>query len=162
MLELVFELAKKKPWIREECGWIVYRCVHDLSSQKADGRLVEIALETLCSKDLARTPEGVAVWVATKDLFPGINFPSKVWKHDDPLDSKERNQLAKAMKESPSESESEEEKSVKSSGVWNSKLPFAWDAALASLNKDSKSKSTRLSFADFWTEVVDSKYPARL
>ncbi|KAL4922839.1 DNA polymerase phi-domain-containing protein [Aspergillus aurantiobrunneus] len=160
ILELVFELAKKKPWIREECGWIVYRCVHDISTQKADAKLVEIALETLCSKDLARTPEGVAIWLAAKDQFPGISFPSKVWKHDDPLDSKERSQLAKAMKES-SNSESEAE-GAKASGVWNSKLHFAWDAALASLNglpkeySKSKSSATRLSFVDFWTEVVDN------
>ncbi|KAL4929352.1 DNA-directed DNA polymerase POL5 [Aspergillus undulatus] len=161
VLELVFDLAKKKPWIREECGWIVYRCIHDISAQKADTKLVETALELLCSNDLARTPEGVAIWLAARDLFPDIKFPGKVWKHGDPLDSKERSQLAKTMKESSSgETEGEGEKNAKSSGVWNSKLHFAWDAALASLNnvpKESKSKgSTRLSFADFWTEVVDN------
>ncbi|RDW93732.1 DNA-directed DNA polymerase POL5 [Aspergillus mulundensis] len=154
VLGLVFDLAKKKPWIREECGWIVYRSIHDLASQKADGKLVQVALEALCANDLARTPEGVAIWLAAKDLFPGISFPSKVWKHDDPLDSKERSQLAKAMKESSGESE-EGEKGAKSSGVWNSKLHFAWDAALLSLNGTKESKS-RLSFADFWTEVVDN------
>ncbi|KAL4911089.1 hypothetical protein BDW74DRAFT_164726 [Aspergillus multicolor] len=154
VLELVFDLAKKKPWLREECGWILYRSIHDLASQKADGKLVEVALQALCSNDLARTPEGVAIWLAVKDLFSGINFPSKVWKHDDPLDSKERSQLVKAMKESSSESE-EGEKGAKSSGVWNSKLHFAWDAALLSLNGTKESKS-RLSFVDFWTEVVDN------
>lgn len=166
----MFDLAKKKPWIREECGWIVYRCIHDISSQKADAKLAETALEILCSNDLARTPEGVAIWLAAKDRFPGISFPSKVWKHDDPLDSKERNQLAKAMKESSSaDSESEGEKGAKASGVWNSKLHFAWDAALLSLNNaakersKSKGSSSRLSFADFWTEVVDSElYPIKI
>ncbi|BCS23970.1 DNA-directed DNA polymerase POL5 [Aspergillus puulaauensis] len=163
VLGLVFDLAKKKPWIREECGWIVYRCIHDISSQKADAKLVETALQILCSNDLARTPEGVAIWLAAKDRFPGISFPSKVWKHDDPLDSKERNQLVKAMKESSSaDSEGEGEKGAKASGVWNSKLHFAWDAALLSLNSTAKQSSkskgsaSRLSFADFWTEVVDN------
>ncbi|KAL4997961.1 DNA polymerase phi-domain-containing protein [Aspergillus recurvatus] len=155
VLDLVFDLAKKKPWIREECGWIVYRCIHDLASQKADGKLVQVALERLCSNDLARTPEGVAIWLAAKDLFPGISFVSKVWKHDDPLDPKERNQLAKVMKESSTGSEDEGDKGAKASGVWNSKLHFAWDAALMSLNGTKESKS-RLSFVDFWTEVVDN------
>ncbi|KAL4877544.1 DNA polymerase phi-domain-containing protein, partial [Aspergillus karnatakaensis] len=162
VLELVFELAKKKPWIREECGWIVYRCIYDLSAQKADGKFVEIALQHLCSNDLARTPEGVAIWLAAKERLSGISFPSKVWKHDDPLDVKERNQLVKAMKES-SNSENEGDGGAQPSGVWNSKLHFAWDAALNSLSsvpakESSKSKgsASRLSFIDFWTEVVDN------
>ncbi|KAL5043349.1 hypothetical protein BDW71DRAFT_210338 [Aspergillus fruticulosus] len=155
VLDLVFDLARKKPWIREECGWIVYRSIHDLASQRADGKLVEVALERLCSNDLARTPEGVAVWLAAKDLFPGISFVSKVWKHDDPLDSKERNQLAKVMKESSTETDGEGDKGAKASGVWNSKLHFAWDAAMMSLNGTKESKS-RLSFVEFWTEVVDN------
>ncbi|KAL4736131.1 DNA polymerase phi-domain-containing protein [Aspergillus similis] len=155
VLDLVFDLAKRKPWIREECGWIVYRCIHDLASQKADGELVEVAIERLCSNDLARTPEGVAIWLASKDLFSDIKFVSKVWKHDDPLDSKERNQLAKVMKESSTETDGEGDKGTKASGFWNSKLHFAWDAALASLNGTKGSKS-RLNFVDFWTEIVDN------
>ncbi|KAE8135873.1 DNA polymerase phi-domain-containing protein [Aspergillus pseudotamarii] len=162
LLDLVFELAKKKPWIREECGWIVYRCVYELSAQKADAKFVDSTLERLCTNDLARTPEGVAIWLAVKDLFPKVKLPSKVWKHEDPLDTKERNQLAKVMKESSvSEAEGENKGSnPKSSGVWNSKLHFAWDAVLSRLSqtaaKESKSKSSRLSFVDFWTEVVDN------
>ncbi|PKY03126.1 putative DNA polymerase V [Aspergillus campestris IBT 28561] len=157
LLDLVFGLANKKPWIREECGWIVYRCVYELSTQKADTKFVESALERLCSNDLARTPEGVSVWLAAKDLFPQVNFPSKVWKHDDPLDAKERSKLAKVMKES-SAADPEEEKQgkPKSSGVWNSKLHFAWDAVLARLAVPTKSKGSRLGFADFWVEVVDN------
>lgn len=164
---MVFDLAKKKPWIREECGWVIYRCVYDLSSQKADSKFVEAALERLSSNDLARTPEGVAIWLAAKDLFPNASFPGKAWKHDDPLDAKERNQLAKVMKESSvAEPENETQgNNNKSSGVWNSKLHFAWDAVLSRVsdmptkesNKSKKSPS-RLNFVDFWTEVVDSKY----
>ncbi|GAB1202977.1 hypothetical protein APSETT445_001601 [Aspergillus pseudonomiae] len=162
LLDLVFDLAKKKPWIREECGWIVYRCVYELSAQNADAKFVESALERLCTHDLARTPEGVSIWLAAKDLFPKVQLPSKVWKHDDPLDAKERNQLAKVMKESSvSEAEGENKGSkAKASGVWNSKLHFAWDAVLSRLSetsaKESKSKTSRLSFIDFWTEVVDN------
>ena len=159
LLDLVFGLANKKPWIREECGWIVYRCVYELSTQKADAKFVESALERLCSNDLARTPEGVSIWLAAKDLFPQVNFPSKVWKHDDPLDAKERSKLAKVMKESSAvDPEEEKQGKPKSSGVWNSKLHFAWDAVLARLAAPTKSKGSRLGFAVFWVEVVDSEY----
>lgn len=162
LLDLVFDLAKKKPWIREECGWIIYRCIYELSAQKADAKFVESALERLCSNELARTPEGVAIWLAANELFPKVTLPSKVWKHDDPLDTKERNQLAKVMKESSaSETEGENQgNNPKQSGVWNSKLHFAWDAVLSRLGevstKWSKSKTSRISFIDFWTEVVDN------
>lgn len=165
---MVFDLAQEKPWLREECGWVIYRCIYDLSAQKADAKFVEAALECLSQHELVRTPEGVAIWLAAKDLFPNASFPSKAWKHDDPLDEKERNQLAKVMKDSSSTETGKEsqENKLKSSGVWNSKLHFAWDAVInrfmdVPANGDRKSKkgfsSSRLSFVDFWTEVVDSK-----
>lgn len=166
LLDLVFELAQKKPWLREECGWVIYRSVYDLAAQKLDAEFVEAALERLSQHELVRTPEGVAIWLAAKDFFPSANSPSKAWKHDDPLDAKERSQLAKVMKDSSStETGSEGQEKQKSSGVWNSKLHFAWDAVISRLidvptkdgSKSKKSSSSRLSFADFWTEVVDSK-----
>lgn len=134
-----------------------------------DVKFVEAAVERLCSHDLARSPEGVAVWLAAKDMFPKAELPSKVWKHDDPLDPKERGSLSKIMKESSAEQAEGENKGNKSSGVWNSKLHFAWDAVISrtsDVSKDgsskSKSKSARLSFVDFWTEVVDSKFSSEL
>lgn len=98
-------------------------------------------------------------------MFPDAKVPAKIWKYDDPLDAREKGTLAKLMKES-SAAEPEDGKqrgnSRKPSGVWNSKLHFAWDAVLARLSdatkkEKSKEKSSRLSFVDFWTEVVDSK-----
>jgi DNA polymerase phi len=107
--------------------------------------------------------------LAAKDEFPKAGFPAKVWKHDDPLDSRERNQLAKVMKDSsaPDPEDRENGNNAKSSGVWNSKLHFAWEAVLGRVsdvpkNEMSKSSSkdsgSRLSFADFWADLVDSKY----
>lgn len=140
---------------------MLYRCVYDLSARKMDTKYLEAAIERLCSYDLARSPEGIAVWLAAKDMFPKASFPEKIWKHDDPLDAKERTSLSKIMKESSAE-EADGQKSSKSSGVWNSKLHFAWDAVLSRTSdgssKSKSSKSARLSFTDFWTEVVDSKW----
>ncbi|KAJ5489455.1 hypothetical protein N7539_004345 [Penicillium diatomitis] len=163
VLDLILDLAHKKTWLREECGWIIYRCVYDLSARQMDATFVEAAVERVCSYELARSPEGVAVWLAVKDMFPTAELPAKVWKHDDPLDPKERGNLAKIMKESSAEENDGENKGSKSSGVWNSKLHFAWDAVIsrtsvkdASSKTKTKSKSSRLSFVDFWTEVVDN------
>lgn len=128
---------------------------------------METALERLCSNDLARTPEGVSIWLAVKDMFPNVTFPAKVWKHDDPLDSKERNQLAKVMKESSSSDPGDREKGNNAtSGVWNPKLHFAWEALLTrvpDMSGKEKSRSqpkesgSRLPFVDFWTDLVDSE-----
>lgn len=162
VIDLVFELAQKKPWIREECGWIVYQCVYDLAARKMEPKYIQSALEQLCMRDLARSPEGVAIWLATKDMFPEATFPSKIWKHDDPLDTKERNSLSKIMKESGAAANDGEAKvnTAKTSGVWNNKLHFAWDAVISrtSLEVKDKSNKSRMTFIDFWTEVVDSKY----
>ncbi|PYI36682.1 hypothetical protein BP00DRAFT_331140 [Aspergillus indologenus CBS 114.80] len=179
LLDRVFELAKKKPWLREECGWIVYRCLLDFAAPKQEEeeeehapkvKFVEVALERLCAHDLAKTPEGVAVWLAAKDGFPAATFPAQVWKHEDPLDAKERVALAKVMKDSSSDASAgagqpdEEGKkggaaaAAANSGVWNSKLHFAWDVVLGRLAQVSKAKAkeSRLGFAEFWTEVVDN------
>ena len=163
-------MAKKKPWIREECGWIIYRSIYDLSAKQADAKFVQAALEQLSSHDLVRTPEGISIWLASEDQFPTARVP-KVWKHDDPLDPRERGVLVKIMKESSAPENNEDGKQEnnntgKSSGVWNSKLHFAWDAVLARLSdgskkeksKDKASKSSRLSFEDFWTELVDGRH----
>lgn len=139
--------------------------MYDLAARKMDAKYIEAALERLCSHDLARSPEGIAVWLAAKDMFPNATFPSKVWKHDDPLDTKERSSLSKIMKESGAGASESENKAntAKSSGVWNSKLHFAWDAVLSrtSVETKDKSKKPRMSFVDFWTEVVDSEYLQR-
>ncbi|PYH44313.1 DNA-directed DNA polymerase POL5 [Aspergillus saccharolyticus JOP 1030-1] len=170
LLDLVFELAKKKPWLREECGWVVSSAVQQLQKLQANNsaaaKCVEVALERLCAHELAKTPEGVAVWVLAKEAFPHARFPGKVWKHDDPLDARERNSLAKVMKDSSDgkveeagEALPEKKKGAASSGVWNSKLHFAWELVLSRLpvGQESKSKgASRLGFSEFWGDVVDN------
>ena len=163
---MIFDLAKEKPWLREECGWILYCCINDLVSSKSGVKFVEATLDHLCSSGLARTPEGVSIWLAAKDAFPHAKFPRDIWKHDDPLDSREKRGIAKAMKESfaPDDEAPKEGRKVKLSGVWTSKLHFAWDAILARIydlqpvkeQPKAKSKPSRLSFVDFWIEVVDN------
>ncbi|ODH48524.1 hypothetical protein GX48_05393 [Paracoccidioides brasiliensis] len=168
ILSMLFDLAKKKPWLREECGWIIFCSLRDIQTHKFDVKYVEAALDSLCQNGLAKSPEGVAIWTVAKDLFPAMKFPEGVWKHGSPLDVREKATLAKIMKEtSESEPEPGKENGVaKNSGVWNPKLHFTWDVVLqklyaqlpelnGSLN-DKNSKDTQASFMDFWTEVIDN------
>lgn len=167
LLRLILDLAKDKPWIREECGWIIYQSIYDLSAKQADVKFVHAALEQLCLNNLARTPEGISIWLASDDLFPSARLPG-IWKHDDPLDSSNSDALAEIMKESSSPDRSNENgKQRSNNGVWNSKLHFAWNAVLTRLSDGSKNRGSeektsssprRLNFADFWADVVDGEH----
>lgn len=166
LVALVVQLGKKKPWLREECGWILYRGIFDLASQKDDVKYAEALIEEIRAQDLIKTPEGVALWLAVKDAFPGAALPENIWKHNDPLDSREKHVLTKVMKESSSADEDSQNGVAKNqTGVWNPKVHFAWDAILSRISEPSsrdkskeKTKSSRLSFSDFWTEIVDSMF----
>ncbi|KAM5466640.1 DNA-directed DNA polymerase [Microsporum audouinii] len=169
LLSLVFELANKKPWLRGECGYIIFYAIRDIGARNRSAKYVDSALAALCENNLAKTPEGVAIWLAAMDisLSPPVVFPHGVWNHDNPLNSREKATLAKIMKESSGQDASNsEDTTIKSSGVWNPKLPFAWDPILAKLytspvekpsieDKGKKGKAGQLAFSDFWTEVVD-------
>lgn len=160
------ELGKSKPWLREECGWILWKALSDLASQKADAKYPESVIEIISSHELVKSPEGIAIWLLVQDSFPGAKLPQELWKYNnDPLDRRDMTTLAKIMKQA---SEAEDKSQAASSGVWNSKLHFAWDAILKRIQDakpggdkqekrdKKKKKESRITFADFWTEVVDS------
>jgi DNA polymerase phi len=111
----------------------------------------------------------VSIWIAVKDLFPDADFPKSVWKHDDPLNVHEKNVLSKVMRGSSVAAEQPENKTaVKGqSGFWKPRLHFAWDVILTRLcdenlaaktSNNKSSRSSRISFRDFWNEVVDGIY----
>ncbi|KAL1960089.1 hypothetical protein VTO42DRAFT_261 [Malbranchea cinnamomea] len=149
LLNLVFELAKKKPWLREECGFIIFTAVSLISSKKADAKYIEEIISSLCQHNLVKTPEGVAIWLAALDSPLKVKLPSGVWQHESPIDVREKATLSKIMRES-SEPQSAAE-NAQNSGVWNPKLHFAWEVILPKLYAQDAS-----TFADIWTEVVDN------
>lgn len=112
------------------------------------------------------SPEGVAIWIAILENHSTIKFPSKLWKHENPLHRKEKARLAKIMREAPPSNHDERGHDSKTSqkGTWSSKLHFAWEVILDRLLKSpssngkslTKSKD-ELNFPDFWDECVDRK-----
>ncbi|KAI7972424.1 hypothetical protein EIK77_008887 [Talaromyces pinophilus] len=159
---IIIDIGNAKPWLREESGWVLYRALHELATQKADVKYCEKMIEIISSNGFVKSPEGVAMWLLVQDSFPDAKLPQDVWKYsNDPLDRHDRRTLAKIMKQV-----SEAEDQSAALGVWNSRLNFAWDAVLSRLadskpegkkeKKDKKGKeSTRITFDEFWTEVVD-------
>ena len=56
ILEKLTELAKKKPWIREECGWVIMEALMQMKQAQA-----EHTLQVLYDTGLANTPDRKSV-----------------------------------------------------------------------------------------------------
>ena len=165
LLGLVCVLAKKKPWLRQECGWILYSSIGNLSA-----KLASILIQELSTHELIRTPEGVAIWLEVRSLFPGavshtdVSEKSRSWKHGDPLHHKASSSLADIMKDAKlKQTDPESQAESQGTGMWSAQLHFAWDVVLRELYQESypltegKDKTRRISFKSFWLQVVDGE-----
>jgi DNA polymerase phi len=151
LLSSLCSLAQKKPWLRQECGWVLYQ----LASQPFDSAkqpFVEEALKTMASTNIIRTPEGVAVWLAAKQQYPDANLSEHVWKHKHPLAKKGVQSLAEIMKDAKPQ-QSDDKHEVQGAAVWSATLHFAWKVVLAFLYKNNGHQN--LDFSAFWKGVVE-------
>lgn len=162
VLEQLFRLAREKPWLREECGLILCDGVKLIAQEKGELQLVQRIVDGLCSDGLAKTPEGIAVWLTVQSVFPDLELPQGIWHKQDPLCTKERQTLANVMKENfakSSDGAAESGKLVKA-GSSNNTLNFAWDVVIATFmqkNAEEGSGKIQSKFSNFWTDVVDSE-----
>lgn len=168
VLDLICKLARKTPWLREECGKILYESVRTMDPDPSRHAYIGGMIEQIRSNGLLKTPEGVAIWLAIRSFVPKFELPDGVWHHKDPLCSKERQTLANVMRESnlqDPEAASGDSDKLKS-GSSQTKLNFAWDVVIMSFiekQQKTKSKSSQhghdLSELDqFWVDVVDSEF----
>lgn len=153
LLDLIFDLAKKKSWLREECGWVLYAALKGPSTMTADH--AQVFIDKLHSSGLTKTPEGVALWVLIQSAYPNVRLPKHVWHHGDPLNRKEKASLARILKETSSKDDRKDSNQKDAQrGTWFHKLHFAWEVVFkAILTAESK----RLTFSELWIEAVDSK-----
>lgn len=168
LLELLCALALKKPWLRQECGWILFNCIASQENELSDVAAVQI-VDKLVLHKLIRTPEGVAVWLATASRFPKAKLPKSAWKGGYPLASTDVRTLADILKDAralPNQQDSD--LSAQGSARWSANLHFAWDVVLAEIFanvqakpqgskgvKNTASMRDRISFELFWNVVVD-------
>jgi len=153
ILGKLLELAKKKPWIREECGWVVVEALAQMNQSEA-----EHTLELLNDAGLALSPEGVGIWLTARSRFPDTKFPTKPWGHSgNPLEHLKS--LAKALKESSNEDDSEKTQQAKQTGNWNPQLHFVWKIVLAQYAVAAKEKKhgIKSEFENFWKVAVDGQ-----
>ena len=158
MINLIYELAKKKSWLREECGWVLEEALQKLKSLSDGSNYAQVIIDKLQSTSLSKTPEGLVLWVIAQSKFPDLELPKHIWHNEDPLHRKERSTLARILKETSTKEDLRDggEKPI-GTGTWSSKLHFAWEVILGALLDTNQNRLKRLSFSDLWVEAVDSK-----
>jgi DNA polymerase phi len=152
ILQKLLELAEKKPWIREECGWVIVEALAQMSQEQA-----EFLLTKLYEEGLALSPEGVGIWLTARNRFPDMKFPSKPWgQSGNPLEHLKS--LAKALKESSSNDDNAANQ-AKQTGTWNPQLHFVWNIVLAEYAHQVQKKphETNSDFGNFWKVAVDGQ-----
>ncbi|KAL8692702.1 MAG: hypothetical protein Q9218_002323 [Villophora microphyllina] len=155
VLDLIYDAAQKKAWLREECGWILYGAIQTLHQRKLDPQTVQVIVDKLFGNGLGKTSEGVAIWLVIQRNFPTVQLPSNVWRHNNPLDRKEKSKLAKLLKDASSDHRSDGASGyLAQKGNWTSRLHFVWNVILSELTKERSTGDT-VTFGDFWQEAVD-------
>ncbi|KAL8784603.1 MAG: hypothetical protein Q9213_003858 [Squamulea squamosa] len=160
-LDVIYEAAKKKPWLREECGWILYGAAQTISEGDHDPRFIQTLVNKLVESGLAKTPEGIAIWLKVQVDIPEIELPTDIWRGGSPLLPRHRSKLAKILKETTSaERPDEKNEQISQRGSWTSRIHFAWTVILAELTKENHSqargrKSEIISLEEFWQVAVD-------
>ena len=148
VLDLLLKLSKKKVWLRSQCGWVIVQSIEQMRQRDA-----KATLEKIADAGLAKTPEGVAVWLVSLNRFPGLDV--KPWSN--PLSSKCLGDLTAVLKESfqdfPKEQGDQGKKSKPAS--WTAQLHFVWDILLAHYVREGGNEVE--DFEQFWNRVVDGK-----
>lgn len=153
VLDMLLRLGYKKVWLRSQSGWVVVQALQQMGSKK----MVEATLEKVASAGLAKTPEGVAMWLVALSRFPDINV--KPWVH--PLQAKTLTELAAILKES-FQHQGHDQGSQKGGNYnkkhkqanWTAQLHYVWDFILAHYSAGDVDTQ---SFAQFWNRVIDGK-----
>ncbi|KAI0998824.1 hypothetical protein K3495_g9372 [Podosphaera aphanis] len=160
VLQEIFGLARKKPWIKEECGWMIVEALEQMDQDQA-----KLTLQSLYDEGFSKSPEGVGIWIVARKKFPPIIFESlpKVWGQSaNPLEHLKS--LAKVLKESsePDKSaqnskETQHNQQKNQTGNWNAKLHFTWNIILEQFAARFEEVDNHCedNFQKFWKVVVD-------
>lgn len=148
ILDELLKLSNKKVWLKSQCGWVLVQALQQMNQAQA-----KATLEKLSNAGMAKTPEGVAIWMVTLSQFPNLGV--KPWQH--PLAKKTLGDLAAILKESFNDSSKDSSSNSRNNkqATWSAQLHFVWDLILNHYLKAEDSKAE--DFAQFWSRVVDGK-----
>jgi len=148
VLGLLLDLGNKKLWLRSQSAFIVAQAI-----PKMDRGEVERTLEKVSQAGIAKSLEGLGIWLAAAEHFPKLELP-KPWKH--PLSSKSLQDVVAVLKSSDKEPPKDEEGAGgQQQRNASAQLHFAWDLVFHRLLKSKRRKTA--DFELFWDRVVDRK-----
>lgn len=145
VLKLLLQLSKKKSWLQPQCGFVIAQAV-PLMKRK----LAEKTLDELVEAGLAKSPEGLGIWLVAQGTFPEIKLP-KPWQ--DPLGTKSLQDAAAVLKGSTQELSDEDGVQTAKQSYTMTQLHFVWGLILDSFKNQRNAKE----FGLFWDRVVDRK-----
>lgn len=163
-LEPLIELWLAKPWMAEPCAWTVCTTIREAPKETVD-EVVRKTYELLAAKNVARTSDGVGVWLECMARCPHVERPD-VWKKTVPLAKGNLANLSKALRESGEKEEGADGKQVGNKGSWNPKLPFVWTTVADIYLQEEEEIYTPIrkegiaEWSEFWITAVDGKYPS--
>ncbi|EFW99855.1 DNA polymerase [Grosmannia clavigera kw1407] len=167
VLRCLLQLGQKKIWLRPQACFVVVQAIR--RSHLPDQAAVVATLESIARggegetaghsdlpSDLAKTPEGLGIWLAALERFPDMALPAP-WKT--PLAPGAHRELVAVLRSSGASGggDGDEPKTAKQTaakqGNASAQLHFVWDLLLqATLRQAPK------QFDAFWVAVVDQVY----
>jgi len=154
VLELLLDLGNKKLWMRSQSAFVIAQAL-----PKLDRREVKKTLKKVSGAGIAKTLEGLGIWLAAAEHFPDMDLPSP-WEH--PLSSKSLPDVIAALKSTDKEAAKEEDAAGgQQQRNATSQLHFAWDLIFRWFLKPHPSRETA-DFALFWDRVVDRVFRSSL
>ena len=155
LLELLCRTATRKPWLRQECGWVLFEFVSDDSVEAKDvhGLFTEDIIKALAANKMIRTPEGVAIWIGAEDSHADSDLSGHVWKYGHPLAKKYLGALAQIMRDARPE-DADDEDGVQGAAMWSPKHHFAWNVLIMTLIQYEPAPGN-ISIEDLWQGTVE-------
>ena len=139
----------------------IYEAAQMICAGDHNPRFIQALIDELIDSGLAKTPEGIAIWLKVQRHLPKAKMPTGIWQDENPLHRKEKSKLAKILKETPIARRSDEQSpETLQRGSWTSKINFAWNVILSELMRGqpvegATSKPMTIGFRDFWRVAVD-------
>ncbi|KAI1266875.1 DNA polymerase phi-domain-containing protein [Xylariaceae sp. FL1019] len=151
VLNLLLEMAEDKSWMRSHCAWVIVDALPQMGQARA-----ETTIQKFCDSGLAKTAEGIGLWLRARSQYPEIQIPSKPWT--DPLSPAAMPEVARVLKDNIANDTGEDAAISKTKNSnWTAQLHFVWDLILEIFKEKAQKekKHAKDQFKLFWTTVVD-------
>lgn len=166
IVDYALNLTSHKPWIREECGFMLYAVMNSMLLPQDDLQCATSIAVGFQTHNLYYTPEGIAIWTALSSCYPRVPLPKGLWSGDGPLSKGNEKQLARVLRYALSDPTSPSEiEHAKRPQERKAALHFTWQVILSNLFKSHTVNSTNeiqcrktQEFERFWKSCVDGMF----